>query len=486
MMPGGFVPDFSIPVSIDARRGRQTVSTVLQPGSTWGLSNFSLDAGNTLLPAAPSPRDWADPAVGWGLILPERPGLSTSQSATADDAPEPIRELLKARSGRVFRYRTDSKSRRWTLRDYSIPSDLFIAASPPGTGSGELPMYLLIYATPAEIGWEVQYALNCVRHVGRLDLIDDGLANYISALIGDWPGSAARFDAPVVWSVDLQGNDITSLMRTAIAEPVVAALNSDKDSSFAATTYVNGANESATIDGLTRALVANRPALVLTSSHGQTAPLSDLAALTSQVGIPLDQLGKALEPAALLTAWQPDGAIWYAQACCSAGTKSPSSYADLFAATDPVGEVLRGVAGLGSLTAPLPRALLGAAKPLRAFIGRVEPTFNWTLQFPPSKQALGDDLVSALYQGLCSGAPVGLAFERFYDPIGALLLLVEEEKKRFAAGDFENPASLALYLKVCALDRAGLVILGDPTAALPLPAADQAPKAAETTSRASD
>ena len=43
---------------------------------------------------------------------------------------------------------------------------------------------------------------------------------------------------------------------------------------------------------------------------------------------------------------------------------------------DRLNQVLQAVADLGSLIAPLPKILLGAKKPLRAFIGQVELTFN--------------------------------------------------------------------------------------------------------------
>jgi hypothetical protein len=40
----------------------------------------------------------------------------------------------------------------------------------PGLGDGKTPQYLLIYGSPAEIPWAVQYALNMSTYVGRLDL----------------------------------------------------------------------------------------------------------------------------------------------------------------------------------------------------------------------------------------------------------------------------------------------------------------------------
>jgi hypothetical protein len=65
--------------------------------------------------------------------------------------------------------------------------------------------------------------------------------------------------------------------------------------------------------------------------------------------------------------------VWNAHACCSPGSDSPSNYAGLLDPESDVDAVLAAVAGLGSTVAPRPTALLGAEKPLRAFIGHVEP-----------------------------------------------------------------------------------------------------------------
>jgi len=70
-----------------------------------------------------------------------------------------------------------------------------------------------------------------------------------------------------------------------------------------------------------------------------------------------------------LAQWQPNGAIWYAHACCSAGSDGASSYAGLLEADSTLDKTLQAVATLGSLTAPLPKRLLGAKQPLRAFVG---------------------------------------------------------------------------------------------------------------------
>jgi len=465
----GFVPQFTGPVSIDTLRGGTPVSSRFGLPGAWGLPATGVVPDRDLRPDPADARDWRDPRVGWGIVLPERPGLDAAQLAVADDAPEPIRELVRVRGGKVLRYKAGSPARRWTLRCYATPEDLTLATSPPGTGPGELPAYLLIFGGPDEIPWEVQYVLNSSRAVGRLDLAGPALENYAGALITGWPDSAARYRAPVVWSVDLAAGagDITGLMRRTIGEPIHRRFADDGDMPDAS--YIDGSVTAATSSALIEAVARNRPALVVTTGHGRTEPTGDPAGLAAELGLLLDSTGRPVNGDDLLRAWSPDGAIWMAQACCSAGSNSPSSYADLFAPTDPVGEVLHGVAALGSVVAPLPQLLLGASKPLRAFIGRVEPTFNWTLEFPPSRQALTADLLTALYTNLCDEIPVGLALEPFFRPIGGLLQAQSAERTAYNAGQFAGTMNMAQYYKVCALDRAGLVVLGDPTVALPAP-----------------
>lgn len=467
--PDGFVPDFAGTVRIDTLRGGGPVTTEFAGPGPWSLRGAGGGPDTILRPAAPDDRNWKDPRVGWGVILPETAGLDAAALATADDAPEPIKALVADRGGKVLRYRSGVPNRRWTVRNWSRPEDLTLATSPRGMGDGELPGYLLIVGDPETIPWEVQFVLNSSRFVGRLDLPPDGLARYVEALMHCWPGSAADYRSPVLWSVDNGdgASDITTLMRRTVAEPLRTALAADPD--ITEVSYLDGSTQAATGAALIGALEQRRPALILTTGHGQTEYHGDPAAFLPRLGLPIDGDGKELDISDLLHAWAPDGAIWMAQACCSAGSNGRSSYDGLFPAGDPVGVALQEVAALGSHVAPLPTALLGAAKPLRAFIGRVEPTFNWTLQFPTSRQALTADLVAALYTGLCDEAPVGLAFESFFRPIGGLLQQQLRERKAYNTGNFTAAQNWAQYYKICALDRAGLVVLGDPTVAFPAP-----------------
>ena len=52
---------------------------------------------------------------------------------------------------------------------------------------------------------------------------------------------------------------------------------------------------------------------------------------------------------------------------------------------------------LKGMVSPLPRRLLGTTKvPLRAFVGKLDPSFDWALRERSTNQSLTHDLVRAL------------------------------------------------------------------------------------------
>jgi hypothetical protein len=196
--------------------------------------------------------------------------------------------------------------------------------------------------------------------------------------------------------------------------------------------------------------------------------------MQQQLGVLVDSAGKLLQPDKLLAQWQPDGAIWYAHACCSAGSDSKNSYKGLVTGNSGVARILDTVALLGAQVAPLPKALLGAAKPLRAFLGHVEPTFDWTIRDPNTGQKLTETLQEALYNHMYQQVPetVGMAFQACYNHVGELfaqwnqaLEVINDSESTQA--EREAARKGALRTQLTALDRQSLVILGDPTVALP-------------------
>jgi hypothetical protein len=467
-------------LQINAWTGAGAASPLASTWTAWATTQHMANANRTMAAGEPvDERDWHDPRVGWGLVVrdPDGSELSNADRAEGLDLPEPLRQLVRARSGPILRYREDVGLE--FLRRYypdGTAQDLSISGSKPGTGRGQLPMYLLLWGSPAEGGsppwipWRFQYVLNCARYVGRLHLEGEPLENYVSALMSDWSGSQVRADRPVVWAVDHDANDITHLMRQVVAEPVVKALRNDNQVGQQVRYFSEaGATNAALIDALADS--AHRAAFIVTTSHGMTGPLNDPPAMAAALGLLVDQHQAALKPDDLLGAWAPDGAIWYSHACCSAGADDVTQYGELVP-DGAVKDVLVGVAALGASVAPMPTRLLGAKRPLRAFVGHVEPTFDWTLRHKENKQPLTTALQQTLYDGMYRARPepVGLAFKRVFAHVGQLFAQYHLAKQRTLAIDPDvrlRARAAALRTQLGALDRQACVILGDPTVALP-------------------
>jgi hypothetical protein len=455
-------------LSVNAWTGQQEpAATISDQAKKWAVRRQIDEISPFLAAAEPVDlRDWRLAEVGWGLVLPENEQVPEAERAAGADAPEPIRKLLADRAGApVFRYRPDLQDR--FLRRYYTDrpaQDIAIAGSPRGTAPGRLPWYLLLCGSPEVLPWDLQYVLNPSAFVGRLDLDEVGLARYVAALIGEWKEASCQPEQPVVWAVDHGQSDITFLMRHAIAEPVAKRLQEDAQ-------IGNGlrrlAGSEATKDALIGTLADRRPALVVTTSHGMTGPLDDPDRMAAQLGFLVDDHHAALGPDDLLAKWQPDGAIWYAHACCSAGSDGRTRYKGFVSEGSSVEKILEAVAGLGSQVAPLPRKLLGAEKPLRAFVGHVEPTFDWTLR-AETGQVLTATIQRALYERMYRARPepVAMAFESVYRHVGELLAQWNDARSKVNQA-VPGARAAALRSQLTALDRQSMVILGDPTTCLP-------------------
>lgn len=396
--------------------------------------------------------DWKHADVGWGLV-----------AATSRTLPAAIKNLVSFRGGQVFRYQGESERRFTFLCNEALNRDVAVAGSPIGNGPGRLPYYLMILGGPDEVPWALQFALASTRAVGRLPLAGTELANHVRALLDDFKGGGADPYTTVTWSVDLGVEDITHLMRKFLAEKIHAEFVADPE--MGATRSINLGGD---VDGLVAALKEQHPGVIVTTSHGMTGPLDDVAAMRAQMGAPVDRHGKALTPA-LLDGWAPAGAVWYCHACCSAGAEAPSVFAPLFDEGTGLRLILEGISAAGAMVAPLPLALLGHAKPARAFIGHVEPTFDWTLRNPVNQQVVTKPIVDAIYPNLFQRfprTPIGHAFRQVYANIGSYLANWQVARQGFDSGASNLPELMNLQLS--ARDLQGMVILGDPAVTLPL------------------
>jgi hypothetical protein len=456
-------------LSVNAWSGVDATAPLAPRAPTWAVQPHLAEPRVTLAaPPRPDLSDWRDPRVGWGLVLPDDPALSDAERARAEDAPEPIRRLAAARSpGRdpvVLRYHPGPGGEDVLNRHYPDGEvhPLAVVGGRRGVGRGELPYYLLLCAAPSQIPWEVQFQLNLSSFVGRLDLVDEGLGRYVDAVLSGW-GGAVDPTAPLLWSVQHDPGDITWLMRQTVGEPVFRCWVEDDQIGNRAHRL---AGAEATGTALGQALAATRPGVVVTTSHGMSGPVEEPARMRRDLGLPVDAEHAILDVNRLLADWEPNGVVWYAHACCSAGGAGGNRFAGLVEPGSTVDRVLEAVAALGAVTAPLPRALLGATRPARAFVGHVEPTFDWTLRRPDTGQVTTDAVRDALYGQLFQAVPppVGLAFRRFFVEAASMFGLWSQAR-RDAGSLQEGARTRALMWQLCGIDRQCAVILGDPAVA---------------------
>ena len=254
-------------------------------------------------------------------------------------------------------------------------------------------------------------------------------------------------------------------MRRAIADKIFDRLKQDSDLGPNSVFIDGSVADSASAAALAAALAKHRPSLIVTTSHGQTGPLDNIEQMAAHLGLPVDSNYAVVQPSTLLADWQPDGAIWYAHACCSAGSDQHTLFEGLMKNGSIVQRVLNGVSTIGARVAPLPNELLGTKKPLHAFIGHVEPTFDWTLQQRLTGQFLTTPIEEALYNKLYQPEPLGWAFRDFYLQLSGIYSEYDVHLRAFNRG--EDRKSQMLYNLLLARDVQSMVILGDPTAMLP-------------------
>lgn len=449
-------------LALNAYIGEPARSPLDDRAARWGARTGLLAPYRALAFDDPAdPRDWASDQVGYGVLLADDPDVPHAAKAVGQDAPEAVRELMAARPGTVMlrwsRDLAEQHVRRYfpdgSFQDPRVGLSLF------GTAKGRLPRYIVIIGTPERVPWRVQYLLAARHAVGRLPLDDEGLGRYLSAMLDGFTapdgGTDVDVRAPLLWTVSHPG-DITAEMRVVLADPLARALEDDRLPRF---THLH--DTAATGSGLVDALAAQRPALLVTSSHGLAE--GEHETLRAGLGLPVD-VGWHTVGLQDLDAIPP-GAVWFSQACCSAGSEGASKYPGLLA-TGPVLDVIERVATLGPTVAPAAVALLGRERPVRAVLGHVEPTFDWTLRDERTGQGLGGQLVAALSSQLHTGAPVGLAFKDYREGVGQLLADWQETHDRLNAGNLGVRPQLT-RLRLTAVDRQSLVLLADPTVTLP-------------------
>ena len=106
---------------------------------------------------------------------------------------------------------------------------------------------------------------------------------------------------------------------------------------------------------------------------------------------------------------------------------------------------------------------LAQEHPLAAFIGHVEPTFDWSIKHPETGQFMTNSLLQAFHQKLFTGHPVGMAMDEIRETGASFLNSENIAEDRLINDRDEDALGTLLSIKLAARDWQSIVLLGDPT-----------------------
>jgi hypothetical protein len=398
-----------------------------------------------------------DPSqVGWGLLV------------HADDAEvmeEYLSALIEHRHGRVLLYRGEPV-REWKEKHHAdaINPDRF-------------PYYVLIAGSPTRVPYELQFSLNVLHAVGRIEL--DGLDDYahyaqtvVDQEMGQTPPPSKQI---VLFAPRHPGDYATGQSSQRLVHPILQGLRQGVSPDL---TFNALMEEEATKANLLAALAADEtgrtPALVFSAGHGAALQADQPHQRMLQGSIVCQDYRSPLTPQHrhgfisgydVAEGFQLAGGISFLFACYGAGSRANSDFVH-YVPTKTERERLRAVQGAEDFVAYLPKALLSNPQGgALAVVGHVDPAWVHSFTSPVTKERRVHPFGFALAR-LLRGVPVGYAMtafsQKYADLSIDLLNLIEGMEE---TNQLPNPAELS-DLWICRNDAQNYVIVGDPAVRL--------------------
>lgn len=411
-----------------------------------------------------APIEGIDPSrlseAGWGLVLP----LNTDPAIV--EALDPLVQHRRGQAG------ADDERRCKVLT--VLPGEsksAFLRRHGSGPGAADpnvVPYYLLLAGDPRSISFGFQYQLDVSYAVGRIAF--EQPADY-----GVYAENVVRSETtrpPAAGSVAFfaprnPDDAATTLSLDHLVAPLVAAVP-DMGSHVEVKTVVS---EAATADGL-RNLLAQRPALLFTASHGLGMPCGHPRQRALQGALVCQDWpgpnephfedtwcfsGDDVDPSADLT-----GLITFHFACYGGGTPQWDDYVRKPGAVGI--ESARKEIAPAPFVAALPNKLLvNPAGGALAAVGHIERAWGYSFLWPDVGRQTA--VYESTLRRLLAGHPLGSALEYFNQRYAELAsdLLVELEE---VAGGMD-PDDVALAAMWTARnDARGFAIVGDPAVRL--------------------
>jgi hypothetical protein len=396
---------------------------------------------------------------GWGIILPARPGPDTVEALRA------LMPLIEFRRRQTQKRGMGSFVLCAQDKGYQPGESIEQFYERFGVEMGaanprQLPYYLLIVGSPAEIPFDFQRALGRQRAVGRLHLDHPAAyAHYAATVI-----RAERGELPDRRTVALFATDhdpATQLSRQSLVGPLLAGSDHWLPKGFDLS-YALGPE--ATREHLLSYLGSGQtPAVLFTAAHGLVFPFGNPHQAQDQGGLvcpgPL-QGGAPVPSQSKVTTGDisPDadvaGLVYFAFGCYSAGTPHLAEVYPPYTQRDVPAFAAQ------PFVAPLARRLLGHPRGTAlAVIGHVDRTWGYSFS-----QAAGGGVgtFQSILHALIGGTPVGEALRYMREHFGELGSVIAD-RTILGSG---HEATLVGY-QTTFWDTYNYILLGDPAVRLP-------------------
>jgi hypothetical protein len=402
-------------------------------------------------------------STGWGVIF-------------AQDTPPAVRDALRP----LLDHRRKSAAgllaegyRELEHRAGETKADLLSRYGAGGSGSvdpAELPYYLLLVGSPAQIPFSVQYELALDYAVGRLWLDSpEEYAGYAETVLKAEAGQAAPRRRAIFFGPVHPGDKATELSAGFLGRELVAKLAEDRRAQWSLETVLGDAATKTCLAALLGG--AGPPAFLMTAGHGVSPSNSNPRQRDIQGALVCREWpgpGSAVSPQHWFAAADLDpaadlaGLVAFHFACFSGGTPSQDDFFGL-----APGKYL---APEEAFLARLPQRLLGrpGGRGAQAVIAHVDRA--WKASFLYREEPPGADLraFQSAVAMILDGLPVGHAMHPFTLRHAALAAQVTNRLADRNGGRSADAAEIgALWL--ASHDARNYLVLGDPAVRLASP-----------------
>lgn len=396
--------------------------------------------------------------AGWGVIFAaDDPDAEAMRSALA-----PLLALREEQCGRLYKE---------YIGETGIPADSdgwkFLASlgSAPGNPVDPtiVPYYLMLVASPEQVSFEAQCAMDTQNAVGRLWFDGDtrearlaALSRYAQAVAERERNAIATPPRAYFFAARNKGDAATQRSARFLATPVSKAFASKHGSWQVATAIGDSARKATLLEVLHGAA---SPSLLVTATHGAAFDSGDPLQFAQQ-GALVCQDWEGLASTAPLTeheyVWADDittaqlpGTIAFLFACYGAGTPATDAFLPI-EVTDATAIAPR------PFVSRLAQQLLLAGA--GAVIGHVERAWTCSFQWPGA--GAQTQVFTSLFDALAAGTPVGSAMEYFDARCGGISRQLTDATRAHAAGKNNDFDLSALW--TAQMDARNYIVLGDP------------------------